>query len=147
MPTFSPEELMDMTAEGGMETQFVPVPVGEWDAYIEKIETRSGTSEKGNDWTMLDVFWTITAGEVIQETEQDEPKVRQSIFLDFDDNGRLAMGKNKNIGLGRLRDALGQNGPGPWKFSDLVGGSAIVRVEHREYNGAVFSEVKAVSAR
>lgn len=146
MTTFSPEDILNASTEGQMATQFAPVPEGEWAAYVEKLEVRSGTSQNGNDWTALDVFWTITEPSVIAELEMDEPKVRQSVFLDFDESGTLAMGKNKNIGLGRLREAVGQNGPGAWSMGQLEGASAIVRVEHREYEGKTFAEVKGVAA-
>ena len=56
------------------------------------------------------------------------------------------MGKNKNVQLGKLREALGQNGPGAWSFGMLEGASGIVRIEHREWNDSVFADVKGVAA-
>ena len=145
MSTFDADELLNMQAEGSMETRYTPCPEGEWPAYVSKLEGRSGESEKG-PWTVLDVTWTVTAPEVIQELGVDEPKVRQSIFLEFNEAGQLAMGKGKNVRLGRLREAVGQNGAGPWAPGNLEGASAIVRVGHREYQGDTYAEVTAVSA-
>ena len=56
------------------------------------------------------------------------------------------MGKGKNVALGRLREALGQNTPGkPWSFGMLVGQVAKVAVKHRITDaGDTFAEVKRV---
>lgn len=145
MALFEADELLNMETEGSMETSMPPIPEGEWPAYVSEVKARSGTSKAGNDYTMADVTWKITADEVAQEVGIDEPQCRQSIFLDVGDNG-LEMGRGKNIQLGRLRDAVGQNGPGAWSLSDLEGASAIVRVEQREYEGNIYSDVKGVAA-
>ena len=146
MPTFDNEEILNMSTEGEMETSMPPVPEGEWPGYIDGLGTRSGTSEKGNDWAALDVTWKITDTSVAEEVGIDEPQVRQTVFLDFDDSGNLALGPGKNLQLGRLREAVGQNGPGSWSIGQLEGATGICRVEHREYNGRIFADVKSVAA-
>lgn len=147
MATFDPEEIMEMQTEGEMATSFTPVPEGEYPAYITKVDARSGTSKAGNDYTMMDVQWAITDPGVAEEVGIEEPSVRQSLFLDFDEStGALAMGKGKNIALGRLRAAVGQNGPGAWNPRQLEGAAAVVRVSHRENDGNIYAEVRGVSA-
>jgi hypothetical protein len=43
----------------------------------------------------------------------------------------MERGTGKNIQLGRVRAALGQNDENkPWKFSMLVGAAAKIKVEH-----------------
>jgi hypothetical protein len=62
----------------------------------------------------------------------DKIVVFKNVTLDFE-NGALAFGKNRNIDLGQLRHAVGQNVPGPWALGNLRGaGPFMGRVEHRE---------------
>jgi hypothetical protein len=147
MTTFDPDEIMNLQTEGEMETRMPPIPEGEFSAYIKEVDVRTGTSSKtGNPYAILDVSWAITDESVASEVGISEPVARQSIFLDFNDNGGLAMGPGKNLGLGRLREAVGQNGPGAWSMGQLEGASAIVRVAQREYEGNIYADVKSAVA-
>lgn len=142
---FDEDAFMSSTSEGEMSTEMIPVPVGEYQAVVKKVATRSGSSEKG-DWAVLDVTWSIDDAEVTAVTGMDSPSVRQSIFLDVSESGGLDLGKGKNVGLGRLREALGQNTGAAWSPSMLEGNVATVMVEHRLYEGRTFADVKNVSA-
>jgi len=142
---FDEDAFMSSTSEGEMSTEFTPVPVGEYSAVVKKVGTRSGSSEKG-DWAVLDVTWAIDDATVSEVTGMDSPSVRQSIFLDITDNGGLDLGKGKNINLGRLREALSQNTGAAWSPSMLEGNVATVLVDHRQYEGRTFADVKSVSA-
>lgn len=142
---FDEDAFMSSTSEGEMDTEFTPVPVGEYPAVVKKLATRSGSSEKG-DWAVLDVTWGIDDAQVSKITGFDSPSVRQSIFLDVTESGGLDLGKGKNINLGQLREALGQNGSGAWSPSMLEGNVATILVEHRLYDGRTFADVKSVSA-
>jgi len=69
---------------------------------------------------------------VKQEMGRDQVTVYKSIMLDFDENGGLAKGKNKNIDLGRVLQAAGLNGAN-WQITQLRGaGPVVVKVVHRE---------------
>lgn len=62
------------------------------------------------------------------------------LFLEInEENGALEFGPNKNIALGQIRSALGQNNPGePWNFRMLQNSSMlsfIVKHEDWEKNG------------
>jgi hypothetical protein len=108
-------------------TQYVPVPEGEYVAVVEKQTIRQAKSS-----VILDVTWKIDDAGDAEATGMANPQVRQSIFLDVGENGNLEFGKGKNVALGRLREALGQNVSGqPWTFQHLVGQLAKVRVVHR----------------
>jgi len=77
-----------------------------------------------------------------------EPKVRQSLMLDVRADGALEFGKGKNVGLGRVREALGQNSTGrPWSFPMLGGQLAKVKVKHRldTATGRTYVEVTDVA--
>ena len=142
---FDEDAFMSSTSEGEMSIDFIPVPVGEYPAVIKKIGTRSGESDKG-PWAMLDVTWAIDDAGVTEVTGMDNPSVRQSLFLDMAESGGLDLGTGKNIDLGRLREALGQNTGAAWSPSMLVGNMATVLVDHRLYEGRTFADVKNVSA-
>lgn len=144
MSMFDAEEMMNLTTEGAMETSMTPVPEGEWPAYIKKVDFRQG-EKNDRQWVACDLTWAVTDQSVIDQLGIPEPTVRQSLFLDIA-NGLLELGPNKNVQLGRLRAAVGQNGPGEWGFGMLEGQAAVVRVEHREYEGQIFADVKGVTA-
>ena len=83
-------------------------------------------------------------------TGLDRPMVRQDIWLDLDESGRIAQGKNKNVRLGRVRSAVGQNTDGqPWSPSQLRGaGPVLIMVGHRynkETGEGPYSDVKRIT--
>lgn len=142
---FDADSFMSQTTEGEMSTEFTPVPEGERNAVIDSINPRETSSDKG-DFVILDITWKLDDAEAAEVTGIENPSVRQSIFLDMTESGGLDMGKGKNIQLGRLREAVGQNKPGPWAPSMLIGSVAKIRIEHRQYEGRTFADVKGVAA-
>ncbi|HYE38169.1 hypothetical protein [Methylocaldum sp.] len=125
--TFNVDAFQNAQFSDANSTEYVPVPVGEFPAVIDKQAIRQAKQS-----IILDVTWKIDSEEVARETGIENPTVRQSIFLDVNENGNLEFGKGKNVQLGRLREALGQNVAGqPWTFSHLVGQVAKVRIAHR----------------
>lgn len=145
MSQFGADDILNGQTEGPMETDYVPVPEGEFRAVIDKVDVR--LVGEGKDKPVLDVMWKIDDPAVAAQMGIENPTVRQTIFLDIADGGRgLALGKGKNVQLGRLREAVGQNGPSPWAPGQLVGCVATVRTAQREYEGRTFTDVKAVAA-
>ena len=141
MSTFNPDSFLNTSVSEPSSTTFTPVPEGDYTASVKEIKPRSTDSGKA----ILDVTWAIDDAAVADITGMKNPSVRQSIFLDITDAGGLDMGKGKNISLGRLRDALGQNNPGQsWQPGMLVGGVAKVTVKHRMYEDQIFTDVKGV---
>lgn len=132
MSQFDPEAFLDTTVDAPMETKRTPIPEG--DQYIGTIKDLKLRTAK--DRVIADITWSVL--NVPEEVKarlgfQTDPTSRQSIFLDFDGNGRLATGPNMNVQLGRLREALGQNQPGmAWKMLMLKGaGPAQLKVSNR----------------
>lgn len=140
-------QLMNTEFTGANDTTVQPVDEGEYTGVIEKFEVRSFES-KGKNYVSLDVIWNVDSEEQKSKLGRDKITVKQGIFLDITDHGTLDMGKGKNISLGRLREALGQNSPTkPWKFGDIVGGVATIMVSQRATDaGEIFNDVKRVSA-
>jgi len=125
--TFNVDAFQNAQFNDANSTEYVPVPVGEFPAVVDKQAIRTAKSS-----VILDVTWKIDDEGVAKETGMANPTVRQSIFLDIGENGNLEFGKGKNVQLGRLREALGQNVAGtPWSFNHLVGAVAKVRIAHR----------------
>lgn len=142
---FDENSFMSSETQGEMSTEFTPVPEGEYQAVAKSVGVRSGSGDKG-DWAVLDVAWAVDSAEATEATGMDNPTVRQSIFLDITESGGLDLGKGKNIQLGRLREALGQNGPGGWSPSMIEGNVATVKVAHRMHEDRLYADVKSVSA-
>lgn len=142
MTDFNAEDLLNTQVSGEMSTKYTPVPEGEWRATIKEIKGRA--TNKGQ--SIMDILWEVTDPQVEAVTGMTNSIVRQSIFLDISPSGGLDVSKGKNIGLGKLRAAVGQNGPGPWSPGMLSGSVAIIRVEHRHVDEDVYADVKGVAA-
>lgn len=147
---FNPDLFLSTTTEQTGDTRYTPIPVGEWTGQVKSVSARRNHSEKtGLDYTFLEVQWTILDDEVKQALGMTEPQCRQSFILDLTDAGSLDFGKNKNIRLNRLRDALGQNQPGrPWAPSHMEGQMARVKVTHRPHQdtGEPMAEVTSATS-
>ncbi len=141
---FDAESILNVQVDQPMATQYEPIPEGEYTATIRSVEARNTK----NGSVVLDVQWAIDDPALAERLNRQELLVRQSIFLDLTPNGALDLGPNKNVRLGRLREAVGQNQPGqPWNLRMLEGaGPARIGVRHRTTEeGQVFEEVYKVA--
>lgn len=143
---FDPTKFMNLQVDQPMDTEYVPIPEGEWTASIKDVKPRMAKES-----AILDVLWRIDdpSGQVKASTGLDENIVRQSIFLDVTPAGGFDLGKGKNVQLGKVRDAVGQNVPGqPWAPSNLKGAAARIKTGQRmadDGSGRIYSDVKAVT--
>lgn len=136
--TFNPDTFVNQTVDAPLDTVVEQVPEGEYRAMIDDFDNdkafRTFTSEKnGRDFTVFSPAFVIQDDAVAAQLGREKVTVfHKGIFLDIDPNtGGLDKSKGKNTDLGRLRDALGQNGPGNWSFNSLKGaGPVMVRVVH-----------------
>lgn len=145
---FNPDQFLDMQVTETNDTKVVPVPVGEYTAMIDEVKVRQWQSKKdpSQSGLTLDVKWGIDNAAVAELLGRDKVTVKQGIMLDINDAGFLDMGKGRNIGLGRLREALNLNAPGePFSFNMLVGRVAKVSVTHRIDGEDIYAEVKSVA--
>lgn len=124
---FDPEAFLNSTTDQSSETKFTPVPGGDYRALIDDIKLRVAKES-----TILDVTWQLleVPQDVLEVLGRDKALVRQSLFLDIE-NGVLAVGANRNVQLGRVREAVGQNVSGQvWSPRMLKGaGPAQLRLE------------------
>lgn len=144
---FDPEAFLDQTIEGSNDTKIIPCPAGDFLGIVDSFKVRRW--EKKDDKTVngvsLDVMWSIEDENAKQETGRDKVLVKQSIGLDIAEDGKLDMGKGKNVRLGRLRAALDLNQPGQsFSFHMLKGRMAKVTVTQRPEGEDVFNDVTTV---
>lgn len=145
---FNPEQFLDMQVTESNDTKAIPVPVGEYTAVIGEVKCRQWQSKKdpSQSGLTLNITWDVDDQAVKELLGRDKVTVRQGIMLDLTDSGGLDMGKGRNIGLGRLREATNLNTPGqPFAFSMLSGRVAKVNVSHRIDGDNIYAEVKGVA--
>lgn len=145
MSTFNPDAFMNSTTTEANSTQYAQVPEGEFQASIDSVTPRT----TGTGKALLNVKWKVDDEGVRLETGMAEPSVFQTIWLDITESGGLDGNKGKNVQLGKLRDALGQNVAGkPWAPGMLVGGLAKIKVKHsidKRDNVTLNAEVSGVT--
>lgn len=147
--SFDADLFLSATVQTANSTKVIPVPIGDYQGVIQKIEPRQWQSKDGTKTGIsLDVTWMIEDQDVKNFLGRDEVTCRQGIMLDTTPEGALDMAEGKNVGLGRLREAVNLNTPGQeFSFHQLPGQMAKVSVQHREDDrnpGDVFAEIKRV---
>lgn len=131
--SFDPNTFLHQTFDETNDTKRMPVPVGEYLAICEKVDVKPWSSKDGSSsGVKLEAVWDIQDEAAKSLLARDKVTCRQQIMLDLTDGGQLDMGKGKNIGLGRLREATGLNTPGqPFSFAMFQGQMAKIFVGHR----------------
>ena len=148
MTMFSPEQFLDMQVTESNDTKIVPVPTGEYLAVVSEVKIRpwQSKSDPSKAGVALDLQWELDDAGVKTLLGRDKVTVKQGVMLDLTDAGGMDMGKGRNIGLGRLREACGLNTPGqPFSVTMLTGRMAKVKVEHRVDGENLYAEVKGVA--
>lgn len=149
MSAFDPDTFMQTTVVGASATKVDACPPRDAAlAIVDKVEADSfsGTKDPSKTYHKLTVFWAIDEQDIKDELGRDKVTVKQDMFLDLTDGGTLDMGKGKNVSLGRLREALGQNDPSkPWAPPMMVGNIARVKIEHELVKGETYARVTAVA--
>ena len=149
---FNAETFLNTTHTEAADTSLLPVPEGEYVALSSPVTAESFRDfdikrgeRAGQKGYAVDLEWTIDDEKLKAELGRT-PKVRQSIMLDVTAGGGLDFGKGKNVGLGRLREALNQNADGkPWSFAMLGSQVAKIKVKQRLYEDKIFAEVADVT--
>ena len=123
MSTFDEDVFLSTEVSEPSETKFTTVPGDVYTAYIDD----ELTFREYNEAPICDVRFILTGvDELTKKLNMDRLSVQHSLFIDVDKQGRLAFGVNKNVALGRLREALGQNKSGkPWSFQLLKGAGPV----------------------
>lgn len=146
--TFNPDEFLNQTFDQSLDTKVIPCPVGEYQAIAEKVTVVPWAARDGSSSGLkIVILWDIQDDNVKAITNRDPTRVKQDQMLDLTETGQLDLAKGKNIGLGRIREALGLNTPGePFAFSMIQGRMAKVLVSHRAAGEDMFDEVKKITS-
>ena len=126
--TFDPQALLDQAFEGSNSTKIINIPEGEYTAMIQDLQEAQRVSR---DQAKSGMKLTM--------------KMKHDVMLDFNEAGGIDTGVGKNIQLGRLREACGLNGAGPFSFRQLEGKVVKVRIGHRVDGDNIYDEVKGVT--
>jgi len=127
---FDPDAFMNETVDMPFETERTLVPEGEYrmavdDFTSDAIQKIDFTYKKGEragqagSMTKFNCPIVILDDKVAHDLQLEKVVIYWGINVDLDDNGKLEWGKNKNIALGQLRAACGQNQAGPWSPGQL----------------------------
>lgn len=145
--SFDPNTFLNQTVDSALDTKVVPCPAGEYLALAEKVDIKTWSSKDGSSSGLkLEILWDIQDEAVKALLGRDSVKVNQQQILDLTEEGGLDVGKGKNVGLGRIREALGLNVPGePFAFPMLQGRMATVTVSHRINGEDIHAEIKKIA--
>lgn len=118
--------------------------------WIRENEIRKGP-RAGSMMVSLDVPVEVLDDGVRAKLNQEHVYTRYSCILDFDKNGDLDFAEGRNVKLGRLREAMGQNTPGQaWNVKMLANDTIVFKghvIERPDPNNPEdkFSEVSRVT--
>jgi len=141
---------MDSVTNEAGSTHRDPIPEGEYRAVIDDIDWREVPMKDGATVRIvMRVNWEIVDDDLRAQLDLPKVTVRQDIWIDEDKSrGGIDFAKGKNVGLGRLREALGQNNPGEaWNPGMLKGaGPAVIVVTQRpdKNSDVIYNDVRSV---
>lgn len=131
---FDADAFMNQQTSGPMSTQIIPCPEGEWTAKVsdgDNFVTFREVNTKNGPRPICRINYEVLDDSARQKVGRDRLFVIQDIWLDTTSSGQIDTSEGKNVKLGQLRQALGQN-DGSWSFPMLKGaGPLMVRVSQR----------------
>lgn len=126
MSVFNPEEFLNQVIPDVLETKYVNPDDGEYQMFIGDEDRDIALRSVKDGGIALDIYFEIHDEAVRQRLNRNKVKVRsKGIFLELDSNGKLLTGVNRNVFLGKIREAVGQNVPGK-KIRDLKGAGPLL---------------------
>jgi hypothetical protein len=152
---FNAEAFLNQTITTPMSTTTTPCPEGEFRAFVDDGDNaisfqEGGTDRNGNELSpRMKVNFAITGDQLPnQQLKRDKVLVQQTFWLDVDGDS-IDLSEGKNVSLGRLRKALGQN-EGAWNPLMMKGkGPVMIKVGQRSDRNdptQKYAEVTRVSA-
>lgn len=130
---FNPDTFLQTNYADATSTATVLLPKDDYVGVIKDLVPRQvqGTKDPSKYYLFLDFQVEIgTPGALKEELGRDISRIRDSISIELlEGSNAIDMGKGKNVKLGRLRDAAGQNISGEaWNPSMLNGAAVKVSV-------------------
>lgn len=124
-----------------------PVPVGEWKAIIDdvELETFPGKKDVTKTYLRCTLSYRILDESVQKELGRDKVVAVDGWLVDLTDAGDLDFGPDRNVHLGRLREATECNKPGDeWSFPGFKEKIVKVKIVHEMYEGEPRTKVSNV---
>lgn len=152
---FDPQVFAQTAIKAQLDTEIIPCPVGDYKFIITKVDFRQNKGVKDDTKDKLFTSCDVTCEmdidlypEVVEATKRDKITVRHGFLLDInEETGLLDVEPGKNVNLGRLREAVGQNDDSEWTFNQLLGQPLIGHVTHRTLqSGNPVAEIDRVAA-
>ena len=137
MSVFDKDTFLNTSVTGATDSTYTPIPEGEYKAFIDELGLdKYNDAERGEVPVLILTYALIEVDHLKEELGIAKPTVQDRLFLDVE-NGALAFGPNKNVKLGMVREATGQNdAKKAWNMNLLRGaGPVVLKVTHR-YNKA-----------
>lgn len=95
------------------------IPIGEWKAVVDdvKLETFPGKKDPTKTYLRCTMFYRILDEKVLQEMGREKVIAVDGWLVDLTEGGDIDFGTDRNIDLGRVREATDCNKPGDeWSF-------------------------------
>lgn len=134
---FNADNFLTQTVVAAMDTVVTPIPEGDYPFQVTKVNITSGIIKNGDNagktWAAVKLRCLCLDPNVAQELNREEAYQNAQVFLDLtEDESGLAVGAGKNVDLGRLREAVGQNDEDEeWNLMMLQGGTFVGTVKHK----------------
>lgn len=143
---FDPVAFLNADLEANA-TKRDPLPEGTVLGQVTKLAKKGGEGKDGNPWNRLDVSLEITDPNYLANAVGQPEKTVTTLGIMLDMNGdQIATGPNKNVRLGKFRDACGVNGK---PLAALIGQMVeitIVQKPHHEDPEVTVDEIAAFRA-
>jgi hypothetical protein len=129
-------------------TRRQPIPVGEYKATIEDVELEAFPGKKDPTKSYLRATFTyrILDEALAKAMEREKVVAVDGFLVDLTEGGDIDFGKDRNIKLGRVREATGCNNPGDeWSFPGFKSKIVKVKIGHEMYEGEPQTRVQNVA--
>ncbi len=138
---FNAQAFLGQTVNAPMATKITPAPEGEWTAIIStkiplvewfgEAEWKDKQTHQQRSQPTAKIPVEIVDERAKELVKRNTLMVTYDLFLDLLPNGHLDTGEDKNVKLGALREALGQNQDPNWTWQSLFGaGPFVAKVIH-----------------
>ena len=128
-----------------------PLPIGEYQAQIEKVSARTWTSKK--DTSKSGIAWDVqlklfVPPEIQTQLGIDVPQgltFTDSLMLDLTPQGTIDNSAGKNRRMRAYREALDMNKPGDvFSAARMIGGMVKAKISHEIYEGEIMERITGV---
>jgi hypothetical protein len=133
---FDTSALVDTEYTGDLNRALVPIPEGEFYSRVkpDSVKVNRFISKAGNLVNICNLVFSVEDEDVKAATQLPDPSITASIFLDLDPGTNRLLTKednpNANIGLGKLKHALGIKEGKPWSLRQFEGMACYIKVVH-----------------